>query len=326
MKNARKILGYGLLIALVGLLGVTWWQKQQLADWLALRSYQAPTDVSQLTGDATMTSSARRLFYINHPQLQGRTEFNQSCTDKSEQSVVLGCYHGDRQGIFLYQITDARLQGVMQVTAAHEMLHQAYDRLSSAERKRIDGLLEAFYAHGLTDPMVKEQLNVYKKTEPSALDNEMHSLFGTEVASLPPALETYYQRYFANRARVVAYNTAYQSEFTKRKDQVAAYDVQLAQLKEVIAANEHSLDTQQSTLKQLKAQLDSESSSNDVDAYNAGVATYNRLAQTFNQQLAATRQRIGQYNAIVEQRNAIAVQEQQLQQALDSRLTPVGGQ
>jgi hypothetical protein len=45
------------------------------------------------------------------------------------------------------------------------------------------------------------------------------------------------------------------------------------------------------------------------------------MVEDYNSELAATRRLISEYNNIVAERNDIAVQEQQLQEALDSRLT-----
>lgn len=321
----RRVLAVS-AIALVVVSSITLaWRHQDVADWLALRNYQPSDNISRLVSDTSMTSYARKLFYINQPKLEARDAFNQHCTNEVEQSAVLGCYHGNRRGIYLYDVTDTRLQGVEQTTAAHEMLHQAYDRLSEADRKHIDGLLQDYYKKGTLDQIIKNQIEAYKKSEPEALANEMHSLFGTEVTDLPRDLERYYGQYFDDRAKVVAFNNAYQSEFTKRKQQVAAYDRRLQDLKEQIKTKERSLDERQNAIRQKKSELDRQAGSNQVDQYNANVATYNSMAQAYNQELARARELINQYNRLVEERNAIAVQEQQLQQALDSRLTPVGG-
>lgn len=326
MKSFRKIVSYGLLAGVVVAGAVIWLRHEAIADWVVLRNYHAPAAISQLASDDTMTNTGQHLFYINHPLLEGRTEFNQHCRNETEQTVVLGCYHGNRQGIYLYAVTDSRLHGVEQTTAAHEMLHQAYDRLTPKDRAYINGLLEDYYKYHLTDDTVKSQIDAYKQSEPDALDNEMHSLFGTEIANLPAPLENYYKRYFTDRSKVVQFNTNYQAEFAKRRAQVAQYDQQLTNLKSQITAKEKELDARQTAIRAKKAQLDREAAANQIDLYNTDVNAYNAMAQEYNQELTDTRALIDRYNSIVGQRNAIAVQEQQLQQALDSRLTPVSGQ
>lgn len=317
---------YGMLVAILAACAVVLIRGQQIADWVVLRNYQAPTAIAQLAVDDTMTSYAQHFFYINRPSLEGKAAFNKHCTNQTEQAVVLGCYRGNRQGIYLYDVTDTRLQGVEQVTAAHEMLHQAYDRLSTKERTHIDNLLKDYFQHQLTDQVVKDQMAAYKKTEPNDLANEMHSVFGTEIATLPAELEAYYRQYFTDRSKIITYYSGYQAEFTQRQQQVTAYDQQLAVLKSQIDAKEANLTTRQQELQQKKDELDRLRNNGSFDAYNEGVPTYNSLVSAYNTEIATTKALIAQYNALVDQRNAIAVQEQQLQQALDSRLAPAAKQ
>lgn len=298
-----------------------WAQRDAIADWWRLRNYQAPASVVALASDDTMTDYAKRLLYVNRPSLENKQDFNANCVSKAEQTAVLGCYHGNRQGIFIYDVVDPRLAGVQQVTAAHEMLHQAYDRLSSSERKHINVLLEDFYAHGLTDQTVKDKVESYRQQKGAVLVNEMHSIFGTEVSNLPPELETYYKRYFIDRAKIVSYRNAYQSEFTRRETLVAQYDARLTSLKKQIDANKASLEAKKNYLNAKQAVIDQAASAHDQAAYNTAVIDYNNTVVAYNDLVAATKSLINQYNNIVAERNDIALQEQQLQEALDSRLT-----
>lgn len=319
MKFIRRFWPYLLLAVLVIGNIFVWAERQPIADWWRLRNYTPSSDVATLATDDTMTSKAKHLLYINHPVLESKAAFNMHCTDKGEETAVLGCYHGDRQGIYLYAVSDARLNGVRQVTAAHEMLHQAYDRLSTKERQRIDKLLQDYYANGLTDDAVKSKLDAYKKSD-ADLNNEMHSIFGTEVRDLPAALETYYKQYFSNRVKVVEYRESYQGEFTRRKDLVAQYDAQLAGLKDRINANKATLVTTLSDLKAKEKDIDKDVAAQDQPQYSADLNAYNNMVRAYNGLLNTTRSLIEQYNGIVTQRNDIEVQERQLQQALDSRI------
>ncbi len=316
----RRSWPYLLLALLLAANIFAWSQRQAIADWLRLRDYQAPADIASLVGDTTMTDYAKHLFYVNHPSLESKENFNQHCSDESQETAVLGCYRGNRQGVYLYAVTDTRLSGVRQVTAGHEMLHQAYDRLSPGERQHIDALLEDFYANGLHDEAVKTKLDTYKKQPGTVLVNEMHSIFGTEVRNLPPELETYYQRYFSDRLKVVSMREAYQSEFSRRQDLVKQYDAQLADLKQQITTNKATLEQDMNFLNAKEKVINQDVSSSSQAAYQADVQAYNAMVNTYNSLLVTTRSLISQHNDIVGKRNDLAVQEQQLQQALDSRL------
>lgn len=320
MKWLRRSWPYVVLIILLAVNILVWVNREQVTDWWRLRNYQPPKDIAALADVTTMTDYGRHLFYINHPSLENKENFNMHCSDKGEESAVLGCYHGNRQGIYIYAVTDARLAGVRQVTAVHEMLHQAYDRLSTHERQRIDALLKDFYESGKLNDDIKSKIDAYKKQADVALANEMHSIFGSEVANLPEELEAYYRQYFADRSQVVTLSETYRTEFTRRQELVKQYDGELTNLKRQIEANKANLESKMSFLKEKEKSINQDLANSDPDAYEADVQSYNATVQTYNAQLASTRRLIDTYNELVGKRNGLAVQEQQLQQALDSRL------
>lgn len=311
-----------MLLILVGLLAGVYTQQQALRDWWLLRGYAAPALVTQLATDDAMTAKARHLFYVNRPNITAGTAFTQNCPVGGEKTVVLGCYIGRDAGIYVYAVTDTRLDGVEQVTAAHEMLHAAYRRLPSGQRTKVDAMLMDYYQHGLADQRVKDTIDAYKQSEPHDVVNEMHSVFGTEVPNLPAPLEAYYKQYFSNRSVVTAFTASYQGEFTSRQTQVASYDAQLKVLNAQITTDEAQLAQQKTALESQNAQLQSQRSSGQVEAYNSGVAAYNRAANSYNALVGSTKNLIKQYNDIVAARNAIAVEEQQLVQALSANSLP----
>ena len=146
------------IVLLVLLAGVD--QQQAIGDWLRLRGYTPNQEVTALADTDTFTSTSRHLFYINRPEIIPKSEFVGSCNNtKAEQTIVLGCYHGVQNGIFVLRIAnDSRLNGVMQVTAAHEMLHAAYDRLSNSERTKVNAMLEDYYHHQLKDARIQKTI------------------------------------------------------------------------------------------------------------------------------------------------------------------------
>lgn len=312
-------------ICLLAVIAGGWWtvtHRQTIYDWARLYHYQPSSVVSQLATDTTMTPDARHIFYVNHPAIQSSSAFNQNCKGQGEQTIVLGCYHGNQLGIYVYDVTDARLQGVEQVTAAHEMLHAAYDRLSAKDKSYIDGLLQDYYNNDVHDQRIIDTINAYKKSEPNDVVNEMHSVFGTEIANLPAPLENYYKRYFTDRSKVVGYATNYESEFTSRKTAITNYDAELTQLKSQIDQQEANLKTKGASIDQQRAQLQQERNAGNIDAYNAGVASFNAQVDAYNNEVNSAKALIDQYNDIVAKRNAIVLEEQQLTQALNSQTVP----
>jgi len=317
MRFARRLWPIVLLVLLVATGGVLVVRHDQILDWAATRGYQPSSQVRQLVTDDTMTPYAKRLFYANRPAVEDKQAFNAHCTNPSEQVAVLGCFTGNRLGIYLYNVTDPRLSGIEQVTAAHEMLHQAYQRLGGAEKTRINGLLQQYFdLHA--SPALRDKINSYKSTEPTELVNEMHSIFGTEVSDLPPALETYYKQYFSDRQQILKYHDQYQSEFDKHKAQLDDYDSQLADLKTKIDAAKVDLTAREHELQQRRAQLNAYLAANQIAQYNAAVPPFNALVVAYRAELNATNAMVDNFNTILAARNEIAIQERQLEAAIDS--------
>jgi uncharacterized protein YukE len=317
MKYIRAL--YSLvLLAAIGLIVVGIWKQQAIRDWLALRGYTPPTTIAKLADETTMLPDTRRIFYVNHPQLDEKVTFNGDCRT-TEQSIVLGCYVGNK-GIFLLNVTDPRLSGVIEVTTAHETLHAEYDRLSSKERAQVDAMTASFFAT-LTDERIKQTVESYRSKDPSVVPNELHSILGTEVENLPPELETYYAQYFKDRKAIVRYSQQYEQAFVDLRSQVDSYDKQLERLKASIESNQKTIEAQSAQLESDRRNLDNLHDSGDIAAYNAAVPGFNQKVNAYNSLIQRTKAQIDQYNALVETRNAVAVQEQELTQALDSNFT-----
>jgi hypothetical protein len=296
-------------------------ERQHIFDWWRLRGYLPPVTVQQLASETTMNAYARKVFYVNHPAVDAKSSFGKVCPNNGgEKTVVLGCYHSDQQGIYILRVSDPRLSGVEQVTAAHEMLHAAYDRLSTRDRASVDRMLTDYYQHGLHDKRVLATIAAYKKSEPNDVVNEMHSVFGTEVANLPAPLENYYKRYFTDRQKIVAYAQQYEGAFTSREQQVANDDTQLAAQKQQITSDEASLHAQAQAIDSEQTRLSSLKSTGDYSGYNALVPDYNTKVGQYNALVATVRALIAQYNQLVKSRNAIALEETQLVQ--DITTTP----
>jgi hypothetical protein len=151
MKFRRYLTGLATL-ALLFLLVFGLLNARAIADWWQLRNYSPPAAIEAVATADTMTEEAKRTFYIAQPELiNDANVFRQSCPS-FEQTIVLGCYHsGFSSSIYIYGVQDSRLNGVVEVTAAHEMLHSAYDRLDEDEKNEVNGLLNNFYNNGLRD-------------------------------------------------------------------------------------------------------------------------------------------------------------------------------
>lgn len=315
MEQQRRFPSWIFSITLLILLVFGFVKRWDIYDAWRLHNYTAPAQFVTLASDTAMNEKTRRLLYVNHPVIEDKTPFHEHCA-RGEQTIVLGCFAPFR-GIYLLNVSDDRLHGVEQVTAAHETLHAAYQRLSPAEKKKVNGWLNDQFTQ-LNDERIKATIEDYRKNGDD-VNNELHSILGTEVAQLSPELEAYYKRYFTDRSRVVGYSEEYEKAFTTRKAQVAAYDKQLEQIKVSIDSHNAALQTKEAQLNAAERNLQQLKRSNDVQAYNAAVPGYNALVQSYNDEVAVTRNLIDQYNAILKSLQSIELEERELVKAIDSR-------
>lgn len=317
-SNGKSALGSLLwLLFVTGLLVSLFVFRQDINDWYRLRGYNPPAAVEQLASETTMTDYGRKVFYVNRPELLNKAEFAKSCSNSlREHTIVLGCYHGNQSGIYLLDVSDDRLQGVEQVTAVHEMLHAVYERLSESDRAHVDSLLQDYYKNHLTDERIKKTIDAYKVSEPNDVVNEMHSIFGTEIADLPQELEDHYVKYVISRKTVVQMSEKYQSEFTSRQQAVKNYDAQLVSLKAQIESSRQEITKTEAELESRRNELNSLRNSNKISAYNAGVPAYNSLVNEYNSLIQEIKSLIARHNNIVALRNAIAIEQDELVEGL----------
>lgn len=306
-------------VAVIGAVGLVS-NRQLIKDHYIVSTTQLSPASASLAQDIALTDSADFTYQASQPAVDDAAEFNAACKDVAhEQSIVLGCF--TKQRIYIYNVTDPRLAGVKQVTAAHELLHAAYLRMSSSERTEVDALL-AQTAATIKDQRFKDTLEEYRQSEPDQINNELHSIIGTEIAVLPTALEKHYQKYFKDRQKIVNYAKSYQDTFTELSDQIKSYDAQLLGLKNRKDTLENRLEGEQSSLQTESSRLQSLRSAGNTSAYNNAVPGYNELARRYNDDVAELKQIINSYNQIVDARNKLATTQNDLAQQLNSNYSP----
>lgn len=332
MEHPRQVAGRGAMVVRfllsILLLFIAGWvvlNRQYVMDQLAVWSYQPTTEVSQLVAKTSMSDEARFYFYASNPQINDRQEFNKSCKSvQTEKTAVLGCYSA--QQIHLFDIEDERLEGIVEVTAAHEMLHAAYERLDNGERQRVDALLTQ-EADSVTDPDFRALIQEYEKTNPAERTNELHSIIGTQIPEIDDELEAYYGRYFKDRQAVIGLYEQYNEVFAE----LSAEQDRLIRELNTIAAN---VKAEQQSYEVAVATFNAE-----ADRFNRAAQSGNMSRQEFNdersrlvglqnqlvQQRNNINQQIDQYNQLRNRLLAINTQVIDLNQAINSTLTPVEG-
>jgi hypothetical protein len=274
-----------------------------------------PEDVAAIAALTGMSEEGELIYRASTPEIEDDDDFNQHCA--IEGGAVLGCYY--EGNVYVYAVTDERLAGTVEVTAAHEMLHAAYERLSPDERERVDALVDDAIATIPDDDPIFDDLELYA---PAQHADEWHSRLGTEFAELSPALEEHYARYFDDRPKVVELHVQATALFNELRAQIEA-------LVEEIDALDPVLDAR---IAKYEAAIDAYNA--DVDSFNARAANGSFSSQQqFDQERAVLVARgaaldaegdaldaeIDRYNGLVEQLTALDADYAELYSALDSQ-------
>ncbi len=216
-------------------------------------STYTPTAVEEIISNLRLTDQGKFIFGAVNPQLETADVFNTSCTATESSISSLGCYDPNTQLIHIYLVESDELDGEMEATAAHELLHAAWDRLSNFERARLEPLLMEVYNSDEHHEVLAESTTNYTSNE---LLTELHSQIGERIKDLPPALEDHYARYFEDQDLVVSYFDAYSSIF------------------EQLIADSESLSSE---IEAERAALNKQ-----ADEYTAWLEDYNQRVQEFN--------------------------------------------
>lgn len=323
IHRVRRLLAS--LLLTVGIAAAAYVLAPSILDQWRASQFTPSSEVAAITPQLSLTSHAKQIFYATSPEVNDSKQFNDNCQSTERTSAILGCYYRDR--IYLYNIQNPELNGALEVTAAHEMLHAAYARLNIFERRSVNSLVEEEYDSIKDDPSIKEVMQYYHQKEPGDELNELHSIIGTTVQNLPDQLEKYYSRYFTNRRAIVALNQQYTSVFTKLNDEANS-------LQQRLKLEESTIETETAGYTA------------DLDQLNIDIQSFNQRAQTggfqsrgefqvartalvlrsdnMTARQTALNQRIAKYNDDVAELNKIAVKVNQLNSSINGVSAPGG--
>jgi hypothetical protein len=313
----------GLLLAVIAtvLVAAPWdaERRQAYADQWVVWTEPPSQQIEALAEKLELTELGRRIFFASRPQLDGADDFQQHCP--LEGDIVLGCYGGQR--IYVYEVTDERLSGTVEATAAHELLHASYDRLSPDEAARIDELVADYVA---TLPDDDENARIVAGYPAAQRADEWHSRLGTAYAGLPAALEAHYAEVFQNRARIVGFAADSMA-------QLDGYTDRIEQLSAELAAASDDLEARSAAYDAAIAKLDE-----DVADFNARAGKPGGIPSQaqYDSERAAIQKRIDDleadrvqlnldveaYNAKLEELQTLDAERAELFSQLDSRSQP----
>lgn len=287
-------------------------------DQITVWSYTPSAAVTSVADRVGFTDKGTFFFHATRPEVATADAFNRDCPRQEPSSPILGCYTAGR--IFIYDITNQRLNGIEEVTAAHEMLHAAWERLSEGEKSRLTTLLKAEYTKHATGELA-DRIAYYERNEPGQVVNELHSILPTEVKDLSPELETYYKQYFQDRQKVVSLHDQYNTVFKQLNARASELYTTLTALSRSVeiasAAYEKQANDLSSAIAQFNARADRGdfSSQQQFSTERAALVAQSNAVQASRNSINAD---IDRYNSTYSEYQQVAKELDTLSKSLDS--------
>lgn len=301
--------------------------RQAINDHFAAQNFDASAEITDLTDQIELTSAGHRIFWATEPTLDASQNFNDRCAkvQHSEEGHILGCYTQDR--IHLFNVTDERLDGIVEVTAAHELLHAAFARMSTQDRSALVNRLNDYYAKiEKQDAALAERMQVYRGLSKVGFANELHSVLGTERRELPEWLERHYAQWFEDRAVIIDYFDSYHAIFNELQARATELQEQLEALRSDI---ETRSATYSSEVERFNTEWNAFVARNNNFEFSDDPDEFYRIRESFYQRRDSLGSEMDRLNADIarydEMRNELSTLSslnQELEKQLDSNLAP----
>jgi uncharacterized protein YukE len=323
MKNKsfyKKIVSFALLLAVILAGTWAWDNKWDLHDRWVSRSYVATVDSEKVRQNLDLTPKGDLVFRASLTEVDNKDKFRSRCpVERFEEANVLGCYSARR--IYVLKVDEPRLNGIEEVTAAHELLHAKFERMSSSEKTRLKTYL-AELEKRVTDEDIIKLIDSYRAQlgEGEELFNERFAVYGTQLEEVGKELEEIYSKYFRDRKNIVERYGAYSSEFRNIEKRIREYDERLAKLKSEKNSLESNLEIQSAQLTREKAELDQIQNSDSQEEYQRAVNRYNSKVEEYNAGVERIRKLVDEFNQLVETRNAEALAARDLADKLNANI------
>jgi len=312
-------IAFCLSIITVAFAGWLFFNRQFALDQLTVWSYQPTTSVQALDTRVKFTNKGQFTFFATKPVVADPGEFNDKCPRQEAGSPILGCYTTDDR-IYVFNVTNAQLDGMKEVTAAHEMLHAAWTRMSATEQTRLGVLLTAAYEK-TANAELRERMAYYQRTEPEAITNELHSILGTEVGDLGTELEAYYSQYFQDRQVVLTLHAKYNAIYKSLYNQADSLYTQMQTLSSSIEARSATYDSDVAKLSSDITSFNARANSGDFDSisqFNREKAVLEQRSSQLEAQRTAIYADIASYDKMYDEYKILASQIELLNNSVDS--------
>ncbi len=250
--NKRNIIKTIIWVIFLGSVAFAIINFQAIKDFYFSTTFSPSNEISEIDQKLDLTDKGHRIFFASSPTINTAEDFNQNCKSAGEDISTLGCYNGQR--IYIYNIESDELDGIKESTAAHELLHAIWQRLSTADKENLMPTLESIYEKSSEE--FKKSLKTY---EESAKTEEIYVRSATQIKDLPENLEKHYAEYFNNQDKIVEFYDSYIAPFNAIEKETEALQTEL--------------NTIMTTIEQKRADYESRS-----DAFSTAVNEFNNCA------------------------------------------------
>ena len=224
----KKTIILAIVICLIVCLAVIAVLKRNLIrDFFRGLSYKPTAEMTALKSNLDLTDSGSLIFNASWPELNEKDDFNNNCRTIEASTAILGCFTDEK--IYVYNITDKRLDGIREATLAHELLHAVYTRMDESERESLKTLLDQVYKSN--KEVLGDELDIYPEEEQY---EELYVRAGTEIAKLPAELERHFEKYFNDQDKIAKYYNNYASVFKELNQKIKELGEQLDSLSKEI--------------------------------------------------------------------------------------------
>lgn len=297
--------------------------RQTFVDYVHYYLYEPTQTVETIAAQTKMSDKGRFYFYASRPKIAGRTTFNNECQRREADSPVLGCY--TLQKIYIFDVTNDKLDGIEQVTAAHEMLHAVYERMSDRDKDAIADVLMSDYKR-LRDKELIERMKYYSKNEPGEELNELFSILGTEFRDLNSQLEAVYKNYFSDRIAVVEYHEKSQGVFNALNSKAAQLAKNLNSLVDEINSDTREYNSEALALSArveiFNERAEEEGGFSTQAEFDATRAQLLIDRNVLNEKRAKIESNLKRYERLRSELEAVAAESSALNRSIDSNLEP----
>lgn len=294
--------------------------RRWIGDWWRGMSYESSSEMAMIRDKLNLTEKGSFLFNASQPVLKEKEEFNKYCKTSEETEVaVLGCYTEDE--IYIYNITAEELEGIRELTTAHELLHAVWARMSDKEKRELVGSLAQTFEKN--QALLGGEIDSYDINQKQ---EELYVRAGTEIKDLPGDLEKHYGEIFINQDSIVNYYESYIGVFNRMKKEM---DDLMVEIEGIQTQIDTLSNTYESRLVQLNARIEEFNGcagragcfSNEAQFYsqrNELIGEQNSLMELYNE----ISWLVDEYNVRVERYNEDVVHSNRLNGIINSNMKP----